>query len=168
LPTDISTISATWDSFLGNAHILDVLQRAVKKNRLPHAMIFSGPPSVGKRTLGNLLAQRLDCLNDAIDGACGVCGSCRKIISGAHPDVREIQPDGANIKIDQIRNLVNEIAYQPFEARYRVAILDSADKMNKEAGNCLLRTLEEPVSRTILILVTTVPACCNLAASRRN
>ncbi len=74
-----------------------------------------------------------------------------------HPDVRVIERDGAYIKIDQLRDLINEIAYQPFEGRYRVAILDGAEQMRTEAANCLLKTLEEPASRSILILVTPKP-----------
>jgi DNA polymerase-3 subunit delta' len=74
-----------------------------------------------------------------------------------HPDVRVIESDGAYIKIDQVRDLIGEIAYQPFEGRFRVAILDGADQMRTEAANCLLKTLEEPPSRSILVLVTAKP-----------
>jgi DNA polymerase-3 subunit delta' len=74
-----------------------------------------------------------------------------------HPDVVVVQPDGAFIKIDQVRAVIAEVAYQPFEGRYRVVILDRADQMRPEAANSLLKTLEEPPSRTILVLVTTQP-----------
>jgi DNA polymerase III subunit delta' len=143
--------------FLGNTRIVEILRRAVGQERLPHAMIFAGPSGVGKRTLAILLAQIMNCLQRQGINSCGKCASCQKIRSGWHPDVRETHPDGAFIKIDQVRNLINEIAYQPFEGRYRIVIFDPADRMRAEAANSLLKTLEEPPSRTIIILVTTNP-----------
>ena len=147
----------SFHSFIGNRPVVKILLRAVAQDRLPHALIFAGPEGVGKRTLGLLLAQQLNCLQTAKGDACDDCMSCRKIMLGTHPDVRLVQPDGAFIKIDQVRDLIAEIAYQPFEARYRVVIFDGADRMRAEAANCLLKTLEEPPSRTILILVTQRP-----------
>ena len=146
-----------FSSFLGNARIVDILGRAIRQGRLPHAMIFAGPSGVGKRTLALLLAQFLNCLSPQDDEPCSNCASCRKIVSGSHPDVRVIQPDGAYIKVDQVREMIGEIAYQPFEGRYRMVILDGAEQMKQEAANSLLKTLEEPPSPTIIILVTTNP-----------
>ena len=145
------------NSFLGNTRIVEILRRAVSQDRLPHAMIFAGPSGVGKRTLAILLAQFVNCRDSDGKTACGKCSSCSKIRAGTHPDIREIQPEGASIRIDPIRNLINEIAYQPFEARYRVVIIDPADQMQPAAANCLLKTLEEPPSRTIMILIAINP-----------
>jgi len=150
-------IPLSFQSFIGNPRVREILRRAVAQDRLPHALIFAGPDGVGKRTLGLLLAQRLNCLRAAKGEACDDCISCRKIILGTHPDVRLVQPDGAYIKIDQVRDVIKDIAYQPFEARYRAVIFDGADQMRAEAANCLLKTLEEPPRRTILILVTPKP-----------
>jgi DNA polymerase-3 subunit delta' len=147
----------TFHSFIGNRCVVEILRRAVDQGRLPHALIFAGPSGIGKRTLALLLAQHLNCLQPKNSEACNTCTSCRKIIGAMHPDVRVIERDGAYIKIDQLRDLINEIAYQPFEGRYRVAILDGAEQMRVEAANCLLKTLEEPASRSILILVTPKP-----------
>jgi len=149
--------SLSFQSFIGNARVVRILRRAIEQERLPHALIFAGPEGVGKRTLGLLLAQHLNCLQPTNGEMCNQCGSCRKIMGGNHPDVRVIEPEGAYIKIDQLRALIDEIAYQPFEGRYRVAILNGADKMRPEASNCLLKTLEEPPSRSFLILVTDKP-----------
>ncbi len=174
----------TLNSFLGNARVVEILRRAIRKDRLPHAMIFSGPPGVGKCTLAVLLAQYLNCLSPEGESGCGTCAPCLRIAavggtrdlrceslkegfcgscdncrarSRRHPDVRIIEPEKTTIGIDQVREMISEIAYQPFEARHRVVILDPADQMRQEAHNCLLKTLEEPPSRTVIILVTTNP-----------
>jgi DNA polymerase-3 subunit delta' len=174
-------------SFIGNAQVVHLLRRAVEQDRLPHALIFAGPSGVGKCTLAVLLAQHLNCLSPAGSDACGECIACRKvlavlrsrylacltpkgqvpcggcascrILSSQHPDVRLVgpEPDKTTISIDQVRNLIAEICYQPFEGSYRVVILDPAEQMRQEAHNSLLKTLEEPPSRTIIILVTTKP-----------
>jgi DNA polymerase-3 subunit delta' len=89
-------------------------------------------------------------------GFCGSCASC-KIKTKRHPDIRLVEPEKTTISIDQVRDMINEIAYQPLEARYRVVILDPAEQMRLEAHNSLLKTLEEPPSRTIIILIATNP-----------
>jgi len=148
---------ANLQSFIGNGRVVQILRRAIDQQRLPHALIFAGPGGVGKRTLALIMAQRLNCPSPAHGEACNTCTSCSKIRNGLHPDVRIIEPEGAFIKIDQIRALINEIAYQPFEGRYRVAILDGADQLRIEAANCLLKTLEEPPSKSFIVLVTARP-----------
>ncbi len=157
MDTPVTTIPPGLDRFLGNARVVEILRRAVELDRLPHALIFAGSSGVGKRTLALLLAQLLNCESPSGKLACGKCASCQKIAQGFHPDVRLIEPDGAFIKIEQIRNMIGEIAYQPFEAKYRVVILDPAEQLKIEAANCMLKTLEEPPSRTIIILVTSNP-----------
>jgi DNA polymerase III subunit delta' len=147
----------SFSSFVGNRRVVDILRRALGQGRLPHAMIFAGPAGVGKRTLALLLARQLNCQQPRDGEACDRCNSCRKIFAGAHPDVRTIEPDGAYIKVDQMRELIGEIAYQPFEGRMRVAILDGADQMRAEGANCILKTLEEPPSRSIFVLITPKP-----------
>jgi DNA polymerase-3 subunit delta' len=154
---EVMNAPLNFQSFLGNRRVVEILRKAVEQDRLPHALIFAGPPGVGKRTLAELLAQRLNCLQRQNQEACGACISCRKIAAGTHPDVLLIKPDGAYIKIDQVRDMIGEIAYKPFEGRYRVVILDGADQMRPEGANCLLKTLEEPPSQSILILVTARP-----------
>jgi DNA polymerase-3 subunit delta' len=172
-------------TFLGNSQAVAILKRAIKRDRLPHAMIFAGPAGVGKCTLALLVAQYLNCLSPGAEGACGDCPACKRIMAvlesrylecqtlkgegfcgscpnckirtKRHPDIRLVEPEKTTISIDQIRDLIDEIAYQPLEARYRVVILDPAEQMRMEAHNSLLKTLEEPPSRTIIILVTTNP-----------
>jgi DNA polymerase-3 subunit delta' len=177
--------TVTLDNFAGNPRIVEILKRAVEQDRVPHAMIFAGPAGIGKCTLALLLAELLNCLSPVDRSACGACASCKKIRAAMksrhlacqtnvgdgfcgtcancrlrmqnHPDVRMIEPEKTAIRIEQIQDLINEVAFQPFEARYRVAVIDPADQMNIHAQNSLLKTLEEPASRTILILVTTNP-----------
>ncbi len=173
-------------SFIGNARAVDILRRAIGRDRLPHGMIFAGPPGVGKCTLALMLARAVNCLAPERGDACGrcspcgrigaailsrrlrcerradrPCGSCPscKIREMRHPDLHLVEPETGKsaIAIDQVRDLIGEIAFQPIEARYRVAILDPADQMSVPAQNSLLKTLEEPQSRTLLILVTSNP-----------
>ncbi|MCL2877246.1 MAG: DNA polymerase III subunit, partial [Acidobacteria bacterium] len=173
------------NNFIGNRRAVNILKRAIEQDRLPHAMIFAGPAGVGKCTLALLTAQALNCLTPQNGNACGRCAACRRImayvesrhkecVKGAnaacgvcpvcqgrnrrHPDVRLIEPEKkTSISIDQIRDIIAETAFQPLEARYRVAILDPADQMRAEAQNSLLKTLEEPPSRTVMILIATNP-----------
>jgi len=172
-------------TFLGNARAVEILTRAIEQDRLPHAMIFSGPSGVGKCTLALLVAQYLNCPSPASNGPCDNCPTCQRIRAviesryleceslkeprpcgscsacriraKCHPDVRLIEPEKNTIRIEQVRELIGEIAFQPLEARYRVVILDPAEQMRPEAHNSLLKTLEEPPSRTVIILVTTNP-----------
>jgi DNA polymerase-3 subunit delta' len=141
-------------AFIGNPRAVRILQRALEGGRVPHALIFSGPEGVGKKTLALLLAKRLNCLSPTGGDSCAACNSCRKIAAGHHPDVRVVEPEGAYIKVEQVRAINAEVHYQPFEGRFRAVIFDPADQMRAEAANSLLKTLEEPASRTVLVLVT--------------
>ena len=142
--------------FIGNQHIRDGIQRALKNNYLPHAYIFHGPEGVGKRTLALTLAKSLNCLN-LKDDCCDRCNSCYKINKGLHPDVRLLLPGGkVSISIEQMRGEIRRTIYlKPLEGRRRVYIIDEAEKMTAEAANSLLKTLEEPPPNAILILLTT-------------
>jgi DNA polymerase III subunit delta' len=173
-----------FNQFIGNARTVEIVKRAIDQDRLPHAMIFAGPDGVGKCTFALLVAQYVNCLSPVGNGACGQCPACKRIMAiiesrylkcqnleggfcgtcasckirtRRHPDIRLVEPEKTTISIEQIRELINEISYQPLEARYRVVILDPAEQMRAEAHNSLLKTLEEPPSRTIIILITTNP-----------
>jgi DNA polymerase III subunit delta' len=178
-------IPTSLNAFIGNARTVEILKRAIEQDRLPHGMIFAGPAGVGKCTLALLVARYLNCLSPKGSDGCGDCSTCRRIMAviqsryiqcqslkgegfcgscsnckirtKRHPDILLVEPEKTTISIDQIRQLIGEIAYQPLEGRYRVVILDPAEQMRPEAHNSLLKTLEEPPSRTIIILVTTNP-----------
>ena len=142
-------------TFIGNQHLRDGLQRALRSNLLPHAYIFYGPEGVGKRTLALILAKSLNCLN-LTDDCCDKCRSCYKIDRGLHPDVRLLLPGGkVGISIEQMRGEIRRTIYlKPLEGKRRVYIIDEAEKMTPEAANSLLKTLEEPPPAALLILLT--------------
>ena len=149
---------------------LNYLAFFLVKGSIPHAFLFTGIKGVGKQSAAQLFSMVCNCADVAsqvstirkssvqaafreeIIGPCGQCRSCRKILKGIHPDVILTRPTGSFIKIDQIRALCRKLALKPYESKFRFAILSEADSMNLEAGNALLKMLEEPPDRTILIL----------------
>jgi DNA polymerase III subunit delta' len=136
------------------------LTRAEQEGRFPHALLISGAAGVGKRTLALRLAQWLLCSERGPDlTACGRCDQCQLGASGAHPDVHWISPleDKRNIAVDQIRELTRDLVLKPLRASARAAILTPADSMNVAAQNALLKTLEEPVGTTYLLLLAANP-----------
>ena len=155
-----------------------ILTTLLRNGTLPHALLFTGTEGVGKQAAAVALAMACNCqkelpefnaadrsgqdpvnssgeFNRITMDACGVCKSCRKITAGNHPDIIRIQPIGPIIKIDQIRALLQTLAMKPYEAITRVAILSEAQTMNEAASNALLKILEEPPSRSMLVLTAT-------------
>jgi DNA polymerase-3 subunit delta' len=141
---------------VGHEWAVELLTRGLATDRLSQAYLFAGPPRVGKTTLALYLARALNCLGPD-DAPCGTCSACRRIEQNLHPDVRVIDDTGNRIKIDQIRELQREMALSPFEGRWRVYLLCDFQLATLEAANCLLKTLEEPPARVILILTATQP-----------
>lgn len=140
---------------VGHDWAIELLQRQQAAGRVPQALLLTGPPNVGKSTLARFLAQRLNC--QGTPQPCGQCASCRKIISGNHPDVRIFDSDDQAIKIDEIRTLQRELALSPHEGHYRVVALCNFERATLSAANALLKTLEEPASQVVLILTATDP-----------
>ncbi len=141
------------------------LIRAVQDKRISHAYLFSGPDGVGKRVMAVEFAKILNCLRgetiteENLKGERCDCHSCKKIDKGIHPDVFFVEYKGIkNIKVDQIREEVEErIFLRPFEGRVKVAIVDEAERMNPNAQNAFLKTLEEPPADSVIILITSQP-----------
>ncbi|MFH1102600.1 MAG: DNA polymerase III subunit delta' [Pseudomonadota bacterium] len=138
---------------------------ALFRNRaIPHALLFTGIEGVGKKAAAIRFAMACNCrtqpdggdnprpISDLWSVPCGNCRSCQKIASKNHPDIIVIEPAGIWIKISQIRDLHHILALKPYEARLRVVIIADAQAMNPEAGNALLKMLEEPPDRTVLVL----------------
>lgn len=142
---------------VGQEHAVSLLTRAVQHDRTAHAYLFDGPEGVGKRSAGVGLAIALICRQSPGQG-CGVCDACRRILAGQHPDVRVFAPRKADYVVDQIREDIIPLGSErPHEAPARVLVLDEADRLNVESGNCLLKTLEEPAAHTHFVLVTAAP-----------
>ncbi len=133
-----------------------IVSRMYHSGRLSHAYLFRGPDGVGKRLCANLFAAHLNCENPAADGGCGECSSCRKYLSGNHPDITVIGPENGTIKIDRIRELCRSLTYPPYESAIRVVVLEDIHTMRLEAANSLLKTLEEPPENNVLILTAEV------------
>lgn len=136
---------------LGQETPVDVLQRALRTGKTAHAYLFEGIEGCGKRTTALAFVAAAFCGRDE---GCGTCPSCRKMASLHHPDLHLVEPDGAFIKIDQIRELQRELVLRPVEAPMKACIIDEADRLNPSAANALLKTLEEPPGNALMILVT--------------
>ncbi|HSH13770.1 MAG TPA: DNA polymerase III subunit delta', partial [Desulfurivibrionaceae bacterium] len=138
---------------LGQEKAKNLLRRAAGGGRLAHAYLFRGMSGVGKKSLARAFGNYLNCLEPLPEqDACGHCPSCRKLRSGNHPDRLLIEPDGAAIKIAQIRELKHALTFPPLEARLRIVLVCDVHTMRREAANSLLKILEEPPPGNLLIL----------------
>ncbi len=143
---------------LGHEKQIEIFQKTLFQKRIGHAYLFSGIPAVGKKTLARELAKAFNCQEtNALGDSCGKCLSCRKIERGSHPDFFCIEAEGQFIRINAVRQIQEQMKFKPLEAKYRVFIIDNADKMNDQAANALLKTLEEPSPVNVLILITSRP-----------
>lgn len=147
-----------------------LLQTLLRKDVIPHALLFTGIDGVGKRKAALAFAMACLCSGGQLNGdalsphpfshshqnhpnrPCARCHNCRRVASGNHPDVIQIAPEGAYIRIGQIRSLCNTLSMKPYESGFRIVIIANAHRMNIEAGNALLKVLEEPPAKTILVL----------------
>lgn len=152
-----------FDAIIDQERSIRVLTSLLTSRSIPHALLFTGIDGVGKRTAATAFAMACNCTGRRVEEpgvACGECAACRRIAADRHPDVLRVTPSGLQIKIDQIRNLCRALAMKPYEAELRVAIIAEAHRLNPAAGNALLKMLEEPPDRTILIL--TAPQTADL------
>ena len=147
---------ATFDAVVGQEHVKEVLQSAIKQGRLAHAYLFSGPRGVGKTTTARLLAMSVGCNAAPDERPCGECENCRLVREDHHPDVIEIDA-ASNNSVDDVRELRERILLAPLLAPKKVIILDEAHMMSKSAFNALLKTLEEPPEHVIFVFATTEP-----------
>ncbi len=148
---------------IGQEKVLPILQNNIAKHSLAHALLISGPPHVGKMTLAIDIARAINCEGD--NPPCGECESCLKIENGKHSDVQVISLISQNndieektrteISIDDIRQIQHMVSLPPFEGKRKAFIIEGAELMSMEAANCLLKTLEEPVTPSVFILITT-------------
>ena len=141
-----------YTGIVGQERAITVLRRVAASGKVGQAYLFTGVEGCGRRQTALAFIEALYCGRDE---GCGHCASCRKLAAGNHPDLHQVQPDGAFIKIDQVRELQRELSLRPFEASRKACIVDGADRLNPAAGNALLKTLEEPPGAALLILLAT-------------
>ncbi|MBO9360798.1 MAG: DNA polymerase III subunit delta' [Thermoflexus sp.] len=140
---------------VGHRSVIRLLERQRAEERIAHAYLFTGPPQVGRRTLAWAWGMALLCPDP--DPPCGSCRSCRRMEAGHHPDALYVAPEGNSLKIDQVREVQRLLALTPVEGPYRIVLFDAAEKMTTEAANALLKTLEEPPSYAVLMLIAPSP-----------
>jgi DNA polymerase III subunit delta' len=159
-----------WQTIRGHDQIVERFRRALVAGRLASTFLFVGPAGIGKRAFALQLAQGLLCdrVPEQQLDPCGQCTSCRQVLAGSHPDVHRVSRPGDKSFIplklligeDETRmreGLCYELGAKPYSGRRKVAIIDDADYLNKEGANCLLKTLEEPPPKSVLILIGTSP-----------
>ncbi|HLC16757.1 MAG TPA: DNA polymerase III subunit delta' [Thermodesulfovibrionia bacterium] len=147
-------------NLLGQNKALEILSGTIAHGRVAHAWLFEGEKGIGKYLTARQFAKALNCVSGttgtlAEPDSCDRCHSCIKIEKQNHPDVLEIQPeDGGQIKVETIRGLEEFFAFKPFEGKYKVVLIDDADRMNPSAANAFLKTLEEPPRQSVIVLVS--------------
>ena len=160
-----------WHGIHGHDDVVEQFRRAIARGRLASSFLFVGPSGIGKRTFALKLAQTLLCATrpEAAMDPCGECPSCVQAAAGSHPDLDRIgKPDGkSSIPLELLigdaehrrrEGLCHNISLKPFFGRRKIAVIDDADDLNAEGANALLKTLEEPPPRSVLILIGTTPA----------
>lgn len=146
-------IFRSFRDILGQHQATTLLSQALKKNKLAHAYLFYGPKGVGKKTTAKAFLFHLFCLLYP-DDPCGSCLACKKLEKEIHPDVYRVLPELRDIRIDTIRAVERFLRTGPLEAPYKVILMYEAEKLNPESGNALLKSLEEPPSYALFILIT--------------
>lgn len=145
---------AVFTDVSGQEHITSTLQSEVSSGRLNHAYLFTGSRGTGKTTCAKILAKAVNCLNPQNGNPCGECEICKGIDDGSILDIVEMDA-ASNRKIDDIRQIIDEVQFKPAKCKYRVYIVDEVHMLTTEAFNALLKTLEEPPEHVIFILATT-------------
>lgn len=141
----------SFENLIGNEKVKQILNNTIKNQKVMHSYMFIGPNGIGKTLFAKEFAKMILCLgNDKL--SCNSCKSCIEIENRNNPDFIEIKPDNGTIKIEEIRKMQETVLEKPIISNKKVYIIKDADLMTKEAGNCLLKTLEEPPSYITIIM----------------
>lgn len=147
-----------FEEVIGHEQIIEHLQTALQSGRVSHAYLLSGEDGSGKRLLASIFAAALQCAERGTE-PCGSCKSCKQADSGNQPDIIYITHEKASIGVDDIRLQINsDIAVKPYESRYKIYIIDEAEKMTEAAQNALLKTIEEPPEYAVVLLLASKAA----------
>jgi len=143
------------EGLIGHASLMARIAGLMARQRLPHALLLTGPAGVGK----SLAAVAIAAAHLCVKQGCGSCSCCKRVAGGVHPDFHTLAPETnrSGILIGQTRDLMAALATKPYEGSGQVALIDPADRMNTEAQNAFLKTLEEPAAGTLIILVSSRP-----------
>jgi DNA polymerase III subunit delta' len=161
----------SWEDLPAQPRAVRFLRQLVQRQRVPHALLLTGMAGVEKAALAVEFAKLVNCHNPHDGNCCAVCSACHKIQGGFHPDVVTVAPDGQFIKIEQVRAVKGQLRFRPFEGLKRVIIVQDAHRLREEAGNALLKILEEPPRDHIFVLLaldpqmllpTLVSRCCQV------
>jgi len=140
---------------IGHRDAVSHIQNAIRSDKVSHAYIISGEQGSGKRLIATLFAMTLQCEEHGVD-PCGQCASCRKALTGNHPDIIYVKHEKPNtISVDEVRaQIVDDAAIRPYESPYKIYIVEEASKMTPQAQNALLKTIEEPPEYVVIMLLT--------------
>ena len=146
---------ALFGAIIGQERAIEILQRAISAGIQPdgsqamvQSWLFTGPPGSGRSHVALAFAGSLLCAQ----GGCGECQSCHLVTSSSHPDLEVIRTEGLSLKIDEVREIISRASWEPSSSRYRVVVIEDAERLTESAANALLKAIEEPGARTIWLL----------------